>query len=98
MKYAVIRINGRQYKVSEGEDVLVDKTDSLEAEVLLTVDGEKVSVGTPLVKGATVKLSKVEDSRGEKVDVFKYKSKSRYRKHTGFRAEHSQLHVEKISA
>jgi large subunit ribosomal protein L21 len=100
MKYAVVRIKGHQYKVSEGEEILVDKigTDKAEPEVLLVVDGEKVTVGKPVVKEAKVKVKVLKDEeKGQKVDVFKYKAKSRYRRHTGFRPVYSRLLVEKIS-
>lgn len=101
MKYAVIRLQGHQYKVAEGEEILVDKLvdpKKVEAEVLLVSDGEKVSVGKPTVKGAKVSLKVVkEDEKGEKIHVRKYKAKSRYRKHTGFRASLTRLLVQKIA-
>lgn len=98
MKYAVVRIGGHQYKISQGEEVLVDKTAEPQAEVLLFVDGETVKVGNPLLKDVKVKLSKVAEEKGEKIHVFKYTAKSRYRKKTGFRHSYSKLLVEQISA
>lgn len=101
MKYAVVRINGHQYIVEEGMEVLVDKLadpKKITAEVLLTVDGEKVKVGKPLVKEAKVTFKVISDlEKGEKVHVKTYKAKSRYRKHKGFRHQYSRLKVEKIS-
>lgn len=99
-KYAVIRIKGHQYKVSEKDEILVDylKGEKSVAEVLLVADGEKVTVGKPLVKSVSVKLKVLgEMEKGQKIEVFKYKAKSRYRKHTGFRPKYSRLLVEKIS-
>lgn len=99
MKYAVIRVNGKQYKAYEGQEVLVDKMLDLkvEPEVLLLVNEDKVEVGTPVVKDANVKTKVLEaEVKGDKVHVLKYKSKSRYRKHTGFRAVYTKLLVEKI--
>lgn len=99
-KYAVIRLQGRQYKVSEGEEVLVDKMNDLKLlpEVLLVSDGENVEVGTPIVKGAKVSLKIVKDvEKGEKIEVYHFKAKSRYRKHTGFRPQYTRVLVEKIS-
>jgi large subunit ribosomal protein L21 len=100
MKYAVIRLQGRQYKVSEGEEVLVDKMNDLKLtpEVLLVADGEKVEVGKPVVKDAkvTIKILK-EMEQGEKIEVYHFKAKSRYRKHTGFRPQFTRVLVEKIS-
>ena len=99
-KYAVIRVGGKQYKVEEGKEILVDKlTDpkKVNVEVLLLVDGEKVSVGKPLVKGAVVKVKVVTElEKGEKVEIYKFKAKSRYKRHTGFRPQYTRLLVEKI--
>ena len=99
-KYAVIRLQGRQYKVSEGEEVLVDKMNDLKLtpEVLLVADGEKVEVGKPVVKDAKVTLKVLKEmEQGEKIEVYHFKAKSRYRKHTGFRPEFTRVLVEKIS-
>lgn len=98
-KYAVIRINGKQYKVSEGEEILVDRVTGNKplVEVLLMADGEKVVIGKPLVKGK-IDLKKVEDLKGDKLDILKYKAKSRYRRKMGFRQQLSKLQVGKISS
>ena len=98
MKYAIVRFGGKQYKAEEGKEILVDRLADAktEPEVLLMVDGDKVSVGTPLVKGAAVKIKVIEEVKGEKIDIMKYKSKSRYRKHTGFRPVYTKLLVEKL--
>lgn len=101
MKYAVIRLMGRQYEVQEGEEILVDlvpDVKKVEAEVLmLSVDG-KVKVGKPVVKDAKVSLKVVtEMEKGKKVEVHHFKAKSRYKKHTGHRAKFTRLLVEKIS-
>lgn len=100
-KFAVIRIGGKQYRVSEGEEILVDKlidTKKVSLEVLLVVDGEKIEIGKPVLTKAkvTVKVL-VEVEKGEKIDVFKYKAKSRERRHVGFRAKYTRLLIEKIS-
>lgn len=98
-KYAVVRINGKQYKVSEGDQILVDKLSDpkkVVSEVLLTSDEGKVSVGKPVLK-SEVKLKVVSElEKGEKVEIYKFKAKSRYKRHTGFRAQYSKLLVEKI--
>ena len=100
-KFAVIRIGGKQYRVSEGEEILVDKlidAKKVSPEVLLVVDGEKIEIGKPVLAKAkvTVKVL-VEVEKGEKIDVFKYKAKSRERRHVGFRAKYTRLLIEKIS-
>jgi large subunit ribosomal protein L21 len=100
-KYAVVRIGGKQYKAEEGKEILVDKLadpKKLEPEVLLFVDGEKAKVGKPTLKDVKISLKVVtEVEKGEKIDVYKFKAKSRYKKHTGFRSQHTRLLVEKIS-
>ena len=101
MKYAVVKIGGRQYKVAEGEEILVDKLadpKKFESEVLLVSDGEKVNVGKPLVKGAKVAFKVIKDEeKGEKVEVYKFKAKSRYRRHTGFTPRFTRLLVQSIT-
>jgi large subunit ribosomal protein L21 len=99
-KYAVVRIKGHQYKVSEGEEILVDKIDTKEPEieVLLVSDEGKVQVGKPVVKEAKVKVKVLKElEKGEKIDILKYKAKSRYRRHYGFRPQYTRLLIEKIS-
>lgn len=98
MKYAVLAISGHQYKVSEGDEILVDKQEvAPEAQVLLIVDGEKVLVGDPIVKGAKVGLEVMGQEKGDKISVFKYKAKSRYRKKTGFRSKLTRIKIKDIN-
>lgn len=99
-KFAVIRITGKQYRVTEGDEILVDKMNDLKVtpEVLLFVDGETVEVGTPVLTKAKVTVKVLAElEKGEKVDIFKYKAKSRERRHIGFRAQYTRLLIEKIS-
>jgi len=101
MNYAVVRINKRQYKVTEGQELLLDKTEDekIDPEVLLLVSDKRVVVGNPLVKGAKVKIKVIEQEvKGEKVTVQKYKAKSRYRKRIGFRPKHTEVKIETISS
>lgn len=97
--YAVVIVNGRQYKVSEGEEFLVDKIegDKADAQVLLLKKGEKMEIGTPVVEKAKVVLKVLGQEKGEKIHIRKYKSKSRYKKHVGFRPQYTRLMVEKIT-
>ncbi len=99
-KLAVVRLGGKQYKVQEGQEFLVDKlSDKAAPEVLLVFDGEKTQVGKPLVDKAKVQVSVVSElEKGEKVSGFKYKAKSRYRKRFGFRAQYTRLKVDKITS
>ena len=103
MKYAVIAISGTQYQVEENQVITVDnqnldadKKNTL-SEVLLTVDGDKVQVGTPFVKDATVEYQIVKDFKGEKIDIFKFKSKSRYRRSAGFRPQLTNIKITKLN-
>lgn len=112
MKYAVIRIGGKQYKVSEGQEILVDKLvdpKKINCEVLLLVDGEKqtpntknfgvgVKIGKPVIKDAKVSVKVIKEmEKGEKIEVYKFKAKSRYKRHTGFRPQYTRLLVQKIA-
>jgi len=99
-KYAVIKIKGHQYKVTEGQEILVDKLgkDKVEPEVLLVVNDDKIAVGKPVVTDAKIKIKIVkEEEKGEKIHVRKYKSKSRYRRHIGFRPKFTRLLVQTIT-
>lgn len=101
MKYAVIKTGGKQYKVTEGQIIEVEKLDSdgksfVFEEVLLVVDGDKVELGMPTVSGMKVYADVIEEVKGDKIEVFKYKSKSRYRKHTGHRQKYTQLKINGI--
>jgi large subunit ribosomal protein L21 len=98
-KYAVIRLGGKQYKVEEGAEILVDKMTDTKAlpEVLLVSDGDKVQVGAPVLGDAKVGIKVLVDmEKGEKIEIYKFKSKSRYKRHTGFRSQHTRLLVESI--
>lgn len=99
-KFAVIRITGKQYRVVEGQEILVDKMNDLKVvpEVLLIADGDKVEVGTPVLTKVKVTVKVLAElEKGEKIDIFKYKAKSRERRHVGFRAQYTRLLVEKIT-
>lgn len=99
-KYAVIKVSGHQYKVSEGEEILVDKLSDSKVEpvVLLVVDEGKVSLGKPTVSDIKIKIKVLGEEKGEKLDVYKFKAKSRYRKHIGFRPKYTRLLIEKITS
>ncbi len=103
MKYAVIAISGTQFKVEENQKISVDNLNLKEGEksttdqVLLTVNEDKIVVGTPIVKGAQVEYQVLKNYKGKKLTVFKYKSKSRYRKTTGFRPHLTDIQITKIN-
>ena len=102
MKKAVIATGGKQYVVSEGETVTVerlkDDSKSVTFDALLVIDGEKVTVGTPLVSGASVTASVVDaDAKAEKVTSIRYKAKKRVHKLHGHRQLQTVLRIEKIA-
>jgi len=99
MKYAVIKVGGKQYRVSEGDRILVDKmSNDQPIDVLLLKEDEKILVGKPYLKDVKISFEKEAVVKGKKIDVFKYKAKSRYRKHIGFRAQYSPLVINNISS
>lgn len=101
--YAVIEACGKQYKVSEGDVVFVEKLEANEGEkvtfdkVLLLSDGEKVKVGTPTVKSAKVEATVLEHGKAKKIVVYKYKAKKNERKTQGHRQPFTKIKIEKIS-
>jgi len=106
MKYAIINVLGKQHRVQEGDQLVVDRLDEndfakdklvIDQVLLLRTDSD-VKVGTPYVTGATVTLKHIEDQRGEKIDIRQYRAKSRYRRHIGHRQEQTVLEVAEISA
>ncbi len=99
-KYVVIKIKGRQYMVSPQDEFLVDRIseDKIIADILLFKDGDKVKIGKPNLEEVKIKLEKVEDVKGNKIKVLKYKAKSRYRKRIGFTPLFSKLRLESISS
>ena len=104
MVYAVVRTGGKQYRVEEGHTIDVERLRAPEgervelSEVLLLADGDNVTVGTPTVPGAKVMAEVVAHGRGEKITVFKYKSKTRHRAKTGHRQPYTRLAIREIQA
>lgn len=102
--YAIIKTGGKQYKVSEGDVIMVEKLATAEGEavvfdeVLTVVSDSDVKVGKPVVEGAKV-TGKVEaQGKDKKILVFKYKAKSNYRKRQGHRQPFTKVVIEKIEA
>lgn len=104
MSIAVIKTGGKQYKVSEGQTVKIEKIKDLKDkkvifdQVLLVSDddGKKVQVGAPVVKGAKVTAEVVEEGRDRKVRVGKYKNKTRYHKVYGHRQHFTKVKIVEI--
>ena len=98
---AVVKIAGKQYLVSEKESLLVDLlpegTKELTLDALLVIDGDKIKVGTPTVKGSSVKAKVVEaEVKGDKLRVIRYKSKKRVHKETGHRQKYTKIEITSI--
>lgn len=100
--YAIIATGGKQYKVSEGDLVKVEKLnaeagDTVTFDQVLAVSDDKLLVGDDVAK-STVTATVVENGRGKKVIVYKYKRKSGYHKKNGHRQAYTQVKIEKINA
>ncbi len=102
MKYAIVESGGKQYKAVEGGMIEVDRLPlevgkSLKLEgVLLLVDGDTISVGTPTIKGLAVNAKVAEHFKGEKTVNFAYSPKKRIRTKTGHRQQYTRLTIEKF--
>ena len=100
--YAVIETGGKQYRVSEGDAISVEKLpyqvgDKVEFERVLLVSDEKgVTIGQPIVTGAKVEARVESEGRGRKILVWKYRPKQRYRRRQGHRQAYTRLRIEKI--
>lgn len=100
MKKAIISTGGHQYVVSEGDTIeveLIKDEKKTSFEPLLVIDGEKVSVGTPVVSGVKVTADIVAQVRGEKVTAIRYKAKKRVKKVHGHRQHLTQIKITKIA-
>ncbi len=101
--YAVIETGGKQYRVQQGDVLDVELLDaeagsSVEFDALAVSNGSELSIGTPVVDGAKVKVSVVEDLRGKKIYSFKKKRRKGYRRKIGHRQDLTKIKVEEISA
>ena len=102
--YAIVKCGGRQYRAEEGHSFVVEKLpyevgEKIDLdEVLLVSDGGDVSVGQPVIGGASVKATIVEQFRGKKIFVWKYRPRKRYRRRQGHRQSYTRLRVDEIVA
>ncbi len=102
--YAVIKTGGKQYRVEPGAKLRVETLEAAAGssiqldQVLMIGDGDKVSVGTPLLAGASVKATVVSHGRGEKIRIFKMRRRKHYQKRMGHRQNYTELLIDSISA
>ena len=101
--YAIIATGGKQYKVSEGDIMTIEKLgieagEKVTFDQVLAVSGDDLKIGNPTVDGATVDATVVKEGRGKKVIVYKYKRKTGYHKKNGHRQSYTQVKIEKINA
>lgn len=102
--YAVVKTGGKQYRVSPGDSIEVEKLphevgEQVELdEVLLVANGKGAMIGRPVVEGARVKATVTRQAQGRKVVIFKYRSSKRYRRHRGHRQHLTRLRIDEIVA
>jgi large subunit ribosomal protein L21 len=101
--YAVIETGGKQYRVQQGDVLDVELLEneegaSVEFAALAVSNGSELSIGTPVVDGAKVKVSVVENLRGKKIYSFKKKRRKGYRRKIGHRQELTKIKIEEITA
>jgi large subunit ribosomal protein L21 len=102
--YAVIKTGGKQYKVSKGETLKVEKIAADEGakveldQVLMVVDGDDVKIGSPLVKGGKVTAKVKSQGRGNKVEIVKFRRRKHHRKQMGHRQSYTELEITGIKA
>lgn len=102
--YAVIKTGGKQYRVSAGQTLKVEKLESevgsnvVIDQVLMLADGENITIGAPLIAGASVKATVLSQGRHDKVMIFKMRRRKHYRKTQGHRQDYTEIKIEQIAA
>ena len=102
--HAIIVTGGKQYKVTEGDVLYIEKLNAEAGEeitfdkVLAVLDGDNATFGTPVVEGATVTANVVKNGKGKKVRIFKYTPKKGYRKRQGHRQPYTKVEITKVNA
>ena len=100
---AIIVTGGKQYNISEGDTLFIEKLDVNAGDavvfdqVLAIVDGENTKFGTPVVEGAKVDATVVKNGKGKKIRIFKYTPKKGYRKRQGHRQPYTKVEINKIT-
>ncbi|MCD7947310.1 MAG: 50S ribosomal protein L21 [Oscillospiraceae bacterium] len=101
--HAIIETGGKQYKVTEGDTLFIEKLPQEAGDavtfdkVLAVLDGDNATIGTPVVAGAKVDATIEKNGRGKKIRIFKYNPKKGYRKRQGHRQPYTKVTIGKIS-
>ena len=102
--YAVVKTGGKQYRVAAGEKLKIEQipgdvgSQIVLDQVLMLANGDAVTLGTPLVAGASVKATVVAHGRGDKVRIFKMRRRKHYQKRQGHRQNYTEIKIEAITA
>ena len=102
--YAVIKTGGKQYRIQVGEKLKVEQlkvengSELIIDQVLMVADGDKISMGTPLIKGATVSATVLGQGRHDKIRIFKMRRRKHYQKHQGHRQNYTEIQITGISS
>jgi len=102
--YAVIKTGGKQYRVSDGEKLKVEKllaevdSELVIDQVLAVGNGDDIKLGSPLLAGASVKAKILSHGRGEKVTIFKLRRRKHYKKHQGHRQSYTEIQITSVNA
>lgn len=103
--YAIIRDRGMQYRVEKGQVLTIDLIEEAESgstielgEVLLVGDGNGTRVGSPVLSGVKVQAEVIGEKKGDKIVIFRYRNKKRYRRRTGHRQRYTQIRISDIIA
>lgn len=102
--YAVIKTGGKQYRVNQGDKLKIEKivgdvgANVVLDQILTVVDGDNVTIGSPIVRGASVSATVVSHGRHDKVTIFKMRRRKHYRKSQGHRQSFTEIQIDKISA
>jgi large subunit ribosomal protein L21 len=100
--YAVVKTGGKQYRVAAGEKLRIEQipadigSEVVLDQVLMLAEGDAVRVGTPLVSGASVKVTVLAHGRGDKVRIFKLRRRKHYQKRQGHRQNYTEIQVSAI--
>jgi len=103
MKYAILQTGGKQYIVSKNDTINIEKIESEDKEikfdnVLAIWDEKEFLLGMPKLAGVTIKGSIIEQFKGPKITIFKYKPKKRYRRKTGHRQKYTKIKIIEIKS